>query len=71
MHGGLRYLEQLVRWCTRRSKGGLHTTSVAPHLVRPISFIHEVASGSGPCGAGVLIYDLMAFARGKSFAIAT
>ncbi|MEM9467578.1 MAG: FAD-dependent oxidoreductase, partial [Actinomycetota bacterium] len=72
MHGGLRYLEQkdfaLVHEALQER--GLHTTSVAPHLVRPISFLIPLTGRiwqRAYYGAGVLLYDLMALARGKKF----
>jgi glycerol-3-phosphate dehydrogenase len=55
MHGGLRYLEQMDFALVHEAlqERGLHTTSIAPHLVRPISFLIplEVESGSGPTTA--------------------
>ena len=72
MHGGLRYLEQkdfaLVHEALQER--GLHTTSVAPHLVRPVSFLIPLTGRiwqRAYYGAGVLLYDLMALARGKKF----
>ncbi|MGB1681733.1 MAG: glycerol-3-phosphate dehydrogenase/oxidase [Acidimicrobiales bacterium] len=72
MHGGLRYLEQkdfaLVHEALQER--GLHTTSIAPHLVRPVSFLIPLTGRiwqRAYYGAGVLLYDLMALARGKKF----
>ena len=72
MHGGLRYLEQMDFALVHEAlqERGLHTTSIAPHLVRPISFLIPLRGRiwqRAYYGAGVLLYDLMAFARGKKF----
>ena len=71
IHGGLRYLEQynfdLVREAlTERS---LLMQRVAPHLVRPVSFLlpttHRVWE-RGYFGAGVALYDALAFQMGST-----
>ena len=72
MHGGLRYLEQMDFALVHEAlqERGLHTTTVAPHLVRPISFLIPLTGRIWQrvyYGAGVLLYDLMALARGKKF----
>ncbi len=72
MHGGLRYLEQkdFALVYEALQERGLHTSSIAPHLVRPISFLIPLTGRiwqRAYYGAGVLLYDLMALARGKKF----
>ncbi len=74
MHGGLRYLEAkdfgLVYEALQER--GLHTNRIAPHLVRPISFLIPLTGRIWQrfyYGAGVLLYDLMALARGKKFPV--
>lgn len=74
MHGGLRYLEEkdfaLVHEALQER--GLHTTRIAPHLVRPISFLIPLTGRIWQrlyYGAGVLLYDLMALGRGKKFPV--
>jgi len=48
-HGGLRYLEQLefglVREALRERE--LMLTTIAPHLVKPVSFLYPLTCGSG------------------------
>jgi glycerol-3-phosphate dehydrogenase len=68
LHGGLRYLEtrefSLVREALRERS--LHTTALAPHLVRPVSFLLPLPGrwwNRLYYGAGVLLYDLMAATR--------
>ncbi|MDW3218141.1 MAG: glycerol-3-phosphate dehydrogenase/oxidase [Acidimicrobiales bacterium] len=66
LHGGLRYLEQrdfaLVREALHER--GLLTRTVCPHLVRPVRFLiplnHRVWQRLY-YGAGVLLYDLLAW----------
>lgn len=72
MHGGLRYLEEkdfaLVHEALQER--GLHTTRIAPHMVRPISFLIPLTGRiwqRAYYGAGVLLYDIMALGRGKKF----
>ena len=72
MHGGLRYLEEkdfaLVHEALQER--GLHTTRIAPHMVRPISFLIPLTGRiwqRAYYGAGVLLYDIMALGRGKTF----
>jgi len=74
MHGGLRYLEEkdfaLVHEALQER--GLHTTRIAPHLVRPVSFLIPLTGRIWQrlyYGAGVLLYDLMALGRGSSFPV--
>jgi glycerol-3-phosphate dehydrogenase len=68
IHGGLRYLEQrnfaLVREALRER--GLLLTRLAPHLVRPVSFLYPLRHRWWErlyVGAGVLLYDTMGGAR--------
>lgn len=74
MHGGLRYLEEkdfaLVHEALQER--GLHSNRIAPHLVRPISFLIPLTGRIWQrlyYGAGVLLYDLMALHRGASFPV--
>jgi glycerol-3-phosphate dehydrogenase len=68
IHGGLRYLEQmnfgLVREALRER--GLLLTELAPHLVRPVSFLfpltHHVWERAY-IGTGIQMYDTMGGAR--------
>ena len=68
LHGGLRYLEQrdfeLVREALRERS--LHAGTIAPHLVRPVSFLLPLRRRLWHrlyYGAGVLLYDLLALGR--------
>jgi len=67
IHGGLRYLEQfefgLVREALRERS--LLLTRLAPHLVRPISFLYPLQHRwERPyVGAGLLLYDTLGGAR--------
>jgi glycerol-3-phosphate dehydrogenase len=68
IHGGLRYLEQrnfaLVREALQER--GLLLTRLAPHLVRPVSFLYPLRHRWWErfyVGAGVLLYDTMGGAR--------
>ncbi|MBX6766340.1 MAG: FAD-dependent oxidoreductase, partial [Actinomadura rubrobrunea] len=71
IHGGLRYLEQynfdLVREAL--TERGLLMQRVAPHLVRPVPFLlpttHRIWE-RGYFGAGVALYDLLAFQMGST-----
>src|SRR5213080_1133924 len=63
-HGGLRYLEQmdfqLVREALRERD--LMVTTLAPHLVRPVSFLYPLTHYGWErlyVGAGLLLYDAM------------
>lgn len=68
IHGGLRYLEQfnfaLVREALKER--GLLLNELAPHLVKPVSFLYPL---TGPvweriyAGTGVLLYDTLGGAR--------
>src|SRR5215211_7393119 len=65
IHGGLRYLEQrnvaLVAEALRERT--LMLTTLAPHLVRPVSFLYPLEHHvweRAYVGAGVGLYDLLA-----------
>ncbi|WP_107654577.1 glycerol-3-phosphate dehydrogenase [Nocardia suismassiliense] len=68
IHGGLRYLEQLDFWLVREAlkERGLLLNKLAPHLVRPVSFLlplqHRVWERAY-IGAGVALYDTIGGAR--------
>ena len=68
IHGGLRYLEQfnlaLVREALRER--GLLLTELAPHLVRPVSFVFPLSRPLWErwyVGAGVQLYDRLGGSR--------
>src|SRR4051794_40813890 len=71
IHGGLRYLEQynfdLVREAL--TERGLLLQRIAPHLVKPVSFLlpttHRVWERAY-VGAGVALYDTLAFSMGHT-----
>jgi glycerol-3-phosphate dehydrogenase len=68
IHGGLRYLEQLNFTLVREAlkERGLLLTRLAPHLVRPVSFLYPLRHRYWErfyVGAGVLLYDTMGGAR--------
>src|SRR3954467_427072 len=67
-HGGLRYLEQmdfrLVREALRERD--LMLTRLAPHLVRPVSFLYPLTRHGWEriyVGAGLALYDVLGGAR--------
>ncbi|MCP2165440.1 glycerol-3-phosphate dehydrogenase [Goodfellowiella coeruleoviolacea] len=67
-HGGLRYLEQLefslVREALRERE--LMLTKIAPHLVKPVSFLYPLTHRFWErpyTAAGLLLYDTMGGAR--------
>ncbi|GBD84022.1 aerobic glycerol-3-phosphate dehydrogenase [bacterium BMS3Abin02] len=65
IHGGLRYLEQLnfrLVWEALHERG-LLLDRIAPHLVRPVSFLYPLTHRVWErlyVGAGVIMYDLFA-----------
>ncbi len=71
IHGGLRYLEQLNVHLVREalSERSLLLQRIAPHLVRPVSFLfpftHHVWE-RGYVGAGVTAYDMLGFSLGQT-----
>lgn len=65
IHGGLRYLEQLDFRLVREAlrERGLLLDHLAPHLVRPVSFLYPLTHRIWErlyVGAGVTMYDLFA-----------
>ncbi|TIC80864.1 glycerol-3-phosphate dehydrogenase/oxidase [Nocardioides sp. GY 10127] len=71
VHGGLRYLEMLdFRLVAEALKErGLLLQKLAPHLVHPVPFLYPL-QGKGwerlYAGTGVLLYDVMARAAGRT-----
>ncbi|HEX3492993.1 MAG TPA: glycerol-3-phosphate dehydrogenase/oxidase [Streptosporangiaceae bacterium] len=71
IHGGLRYLEQLNVGLVREalSERSLLLQRLAPHLVRPVSFLfpftHHVWERAY-IGAGVTIYDMLGMSMGQT-----
>src|ERR1700735_2614003 len=71
MHGGLRYLEMLDFGLVNEAlhERGLLLNVIAPHLVRPVQFLYPLQHRFWErpyVGAGVLIYDGMAYASGTA-----
>ncbi|HLH46541.1 MAG TPA: glycerol-3-phosphate dehydrogenase/oxidase [Acidimicrobiales bacterium] len=68
VHGGLRYLQMLDFRLVRESltERGLLLQRLAPHLVRPVPFLHPLTRRwERPyVGAGLLLYDTMSLAPG-------
>ena len=66
IHGGLRYLEMMDFGLVREAlqERGLLLTRLAPHLVRPVSFLYPLTHHwERPyVGAGLVMYDAMAMA---------
>jgi glycerol-3-phosphate dehydrogenase len=67
IHGGLRYLEMLDFGLVREAlaERGLLLTRLAPHLVRPVSFLYPLTHRGWErpyVGAGLALYDAMAMA---------
>jgi glycerol-3-phosphate dehydrogenase len=64
IHGGLRYLEMLDLGLVREAlqERGLLLTRLAPHLVRPVSFVYPLTRHwERPyVGAGLALYDVLA-----------
>lgn len=68
VHGGLRYLEMLDFGLVREAltERGLLLERLAPHLVRPVSFLYPLkhrAWERAYVGAGVALYDVMSTTR--------
>src|SRR6059058_1720432 len=70
IHGGLRYLEQmefsLVREALRERS--LLLNLIAPHLVRPVSFLYPLTHRvweRAYIGAGMLLYDIFSWTGGR------
>ena len=71
IHGGLRYLEQLNVGLVREalSERSLLLQRIAPHLVRPVSFLFPFTHHGwerGYVGAGVTAYDVLGFSMGRT-----
>ncbi|WP_297502242.1 glycerol-3-phosphate dehydrogenase/oxidase [Pseudonocardia sp.] len=70
IHGGLRYLEMLDFALVREAlhERGLLLDRIAPHLVRPVPFLYPLEHHwERPyVGAGVALYDAMAFTSGTA-----
>jgi glycerol-3-phosphate dehydrogenase len=71
IHGGLRYLEMLDFGLVREAlrERGLLLDRIAPHLVRPVPFLyplHHRVWERGYAGAGVALYDAMAYTSGTA-----
>ena len=71
MHGGLRYLEMLDFGLVNEAlhERGLLLNVIAPHLVRPVLFLYPLQHRIWErpyVGAGVLLYDGMAYASGTA-----
>jgi glycerol-3-phosphate dehydrogenase len=67
IHGGLRYLEMLDFALVREAlqERGLLLTRLAPHLVKPVSFLYPLTHRGWErpyVGAGLVLYDAMAMA---------
>ena len=67
IHGGLRYLEMLDFGLVREAleERGLLLTRLAPHLVKPVSFLYPLTHRGWErpyVGAGLALYDAMAMA---------
>ncbi len=70
IHGGLRYLEMLDFRLVFEALGerGLLMDRLAPHLVRPVSFLYPLTHRFWErwyAGAGVLLYDVLARLSGR------
>ena len=71
IHGGLRYLEQLELGLVREAlrERGLLLTKLAPHLVRPVSFVYPLRHHiweRAYVGTGVLLYATLARSSGST-----
>jgi glycerol-3-phosphate dehydrogenase len=71
IHGGLRYLEMLDFGLVREAlrERGLLLDRIAPHLVKPVPFLYPLRHRiweRGYAGAGVALYDAMAFTSGTA-----
>jgi len=70
IHGGLRYLEMLDFGLVREAltERGLLLDRIAPHLVRPVPFLYPLRHHweRAYVGAGVALYDAMAFTSGTA-----
>jgi glycerol-3-phosphate dehydrogenase len=70
IHGGLRYLEQLNVGLVREAlnERSLLLQRLAPHLVRPVSFLFPFTNHweRAYVGAGVAAYDTLGFSMGQT-----
>ncbi len=71
IHGGLRYLEMLDFGLVREAlkERGLLINRIAPHLVRPVSFLYPLQHRFWErpyVGAGIALYDTMAITSGTA-----
>jgi glycerol-3-phosphate dehydrogenase len=71
IHGGLRYLEMLDFGLVREAlhERGLLLNRLAPHLVRPVTFLYPLQHRGWErpyVGAGVPLYDAMAITSGTA-----
>ena len=74
IHGGLRYLEQLNVGLVREAlrERSLLMSRLAPHLVRPVSFLYPLTHRAWErayVGAGLALYDTLAVTRGDGPAL--
>lgn len=72
IHGGLRYLEQFDFALVREAlhERGLLADTIAPHMIRPVSFLIPLTSRIWQrvyFGAGVLLYDALALSGKHPF----
>jgi len=72
IHGGLRYLEQFDFVLVREAlhERGLLTDTIAPHMIRTVSFLIPLTSRVWQrvyFGAGVLLYDILALSAKHPF----
>ncbi len=70
VHGGIRYLEQLNFKLVKEAlvERGLLLRTIAPHLVKPVSFLYPVTTPLAErlyVGAGMALYDLFSYAGGR------
>src|SRR5207302_10956467 len=68
IHGGLRYLEQMDFRLVREAlmERELMLTRLAPHLIRPVSFLYPLTRYGWErayVGAGLVLYDVMGGSR--------
>jgi len=71
IHGGLRYLEMLDFGLVKEAlhERGLLLDRIAPHLVRPVRFLYPLQHRAWErpyVGAGIALYDAMAYASGTA-----
>ena len=74
VHGGLRYLQMLDFHLVREAltERDLLLTELAPHLVRPVSFLYPLEHRVWErafVGSGILLYDVLASINGRRRAL--